>query len=276
MSFRPQADWRLPLSLLSLSLFLGSTTTAVAEEIIDQQLETASPSDQPSNGRWNITLGLDAGYSPRFEGAEHYHFMPIPYGSISYAGLGSLGPQGMTANIVKAGGLRAGLLVGYSGGRDQNDDPHLRGLGNISGSLQMGGFAAYEWNSFELKAQARQAVTHAGNGLTGSLGLAYTLRPASGWLVKLGPQLAFADDDHMKKFFGVTAGQSGTSGLQAYTPNGGLQDVAIGLNATYQLTNHWLLFGIARVSEIIGDAADSPIVQSKDQAFGGIGIAYHF
>jgi outer membrane scaffolding protein for murein synthesis (MipA/OmpV family) len=273
---RPFPQYRcLLFPLLSVALCAG-TTAARADEILDQQLEQPSASDHPSTGPWNITLGIGAGYGPRFEGAERYHFTPIPYGSVSYAGVGSLGPQGLGADILRTGGFRAGLLVGYSGGRDENDDPHLHGLGDISSSVLMGGFAAYQWNAFELRAQVRQAVIHTGNGLDGSLGATYTLRPAPGWMFKVGPQLGFADGDYMKKYFSVTGAQSSASGLQTYSAGGGLKDVAIGLNATYQLTEHWLLFGIAKVSEIIGDAADSPIVQDKEQAFGGIGIAYHF
>ncbi len=266
---------RLLFPLLSVGLCAGATA-AMADEILDQQLEQPSAADHPSTGPWNVTLGMGAGYAPRFEGAERYHFTPIPYGSVSYAGIGSLGPQGLGANVLKAGGFRAGLLLGYGGGRDESDDPHLHGLGNITTAIQMGGFAAYQWNAFEIRAQARQAVTHTGNGLVGSVGATYTLRPAAGWMFKMGPELSFADGDHMKRYFSVTGEQSRASGLQVYSAGGGLQDVSLGLNATYQLSPHWLLFGIAKVSEIIGDAADSPIVQDKDQAFGGIGVAYHF
>jgi outer membrane scaffolding protein for murein synthesis (MipA/OmpV family) len=263
------------IPLISFALFSGAKM-AMADEILDQQLEQTGSGELPSKGAWNITLGMGAGYSPRFEGAKSYHFTPIPYGSVSYAGIGALGPEGIGANVLRAGGFRLGLLVGYSGGRDQSDDPHLNGLGNISGSLQMGGYAAYQWNAFELRAQARQAVTHASNGMVGSLGLTYALHPIERWRVKLGPQLAFADGDHMKKFFSVSADQSRGSGLATYSASGGLSDVAFGINTTFQLTNNWLVFGIAKVAEIIGDPANSPIVQRKEQAFVGTGLAYHF
>ncbi|MDR3440752.1 MipA/OmpV family protein [Telmatospirillum sp.] len=244
--------------------------------MVDQQLEQPAPSDRASHGPWNVTLGLGGGYAPRFEGADRYHVVPVPFASVSYAGMGSVGPEGFSANILRSGGFRAGLLVGYSGGRDESDDPHLRGLGDISTAVQMGGFVAYQWSAFEIRGQIRQAVTHSGNGLEGSLGVNYMMRPTAAWMVKLGPQLVFADSDYMKKYFGITAVQSHNSGLHAYTARGGLKDVAFGLNTTYQLSEHWLLFGIAKVSEIIGDAADSPVVQTKEQAFTGAGLAYHF
>ncbi|HXP97658.1 MAG TPA: MipA/OmpV family protein [Telmatospirillum sp.] len=264
---------RLAFPLICFGL-LFSSTAAKADENLDRQLEQPGAGDHPST--WDVTLGIGAGYAPRFEGAERYHVTPIPFGSVSYRGWASLGPQGLGADVVRAGKFKMGVLAGYAGGRDENDDPHLHGLGNISGSLQLGGYAAYQWDAFEVRAQVRQAVIHTGNGLTGSLGATYAFRPAPRWMLKLGPQLSFADSDHMRKFFGVTAGQSASSGLRVYTADGGLQDVALGLNATYRLSDHWLVFGIAKVSEIIGNAADSPIVQSKEQAFGGMGIAYHF
>jgi outer membrane scaffolding protein for murein synthesis (MipA/OmpV family) len=273
----PLLPTRLPLlfPLVSLGLLFGATA-ASAEEILDQQLEQPGPTDQPSKGPWNATLGIGAGYAPRFEGAERYHVTPIPFGSVCYTGIGCLGPGGLDANILRTGGFRAGPLISYSGGRDQNDDPHLHGLGSISGAVQLGGFAAYRWNALEIRAQVRQAVTHADNGLEGTLGVNYALRPAPGWMVRLGPELVLADGAYMKKYFSVTADQSRGSGLPTFSAGGGLKDVAFGLRATYQLTDHWLLFGIAKVEEIVGDAADSPIVQDKEQASGGIGIAYHF
>lgn len=267
---------RRPLFALALAAGLAAgTTAATAAEIVDQQLERP-PVTTPSASGWDVTLGLGGGYAPKFEGASRYHAVPIPYASISYAGVGSVGPEGFNANVIRSGGFRAGLLVGYSGGRDQSDDPHLHGLGDIEASVQMGGYLAYQWNAFEVRAAVRQAVTHSGNGLDGTLGATYTLKPTDAWTVKAGPQLVFADSDYMKKYFGVTAVQSRNSGLREYRASGGLKDVAFGVNSTYRLSQHWMMFGVAKLSEIVGDAADSPIVQTKEQAFAGAGLAYHF
>ena len=255
---------------------LAAALPARAQTILDQQMEQPGAADQSVLGHWDVTLGVGPGYAPRFEGAKRYHFVPVPYGVVSVSGLAALGPDGLSANILHAGGFRAGVVAGYGNGRDQSDDPHLRGLGDISASLQLGGFVAYRWEALEVRAQARQSVTHTGNGLEGTLGVTYELHPAEGWMVKAGPQLVFADGDYMKTFFGVSADQARASGLRAYSAGGGLKDVALGLNTTYALSQHWLAFGIVKLSELVGDAADSPITQSKQQAFTGVGLAYHF
>lgn len=261
--------------LVCLGLVAGATS-AQAAEATDQQLEQPGDSDHPSSGAWDVTLGIGAGYAPRYEGAKRYHFTPIPYASVSYAGLGSVGPEGLGANLIKAGGFKAGLLAAYSSGRDEDDDPHLRGLGNISASIQGGGFAAYQWQGFEIRAKVLQSIDHAGNGLVGSLGATYAFHPATDWMIKVGPALSFADSDHMKRYFSVTADQARTSGLQTYSAKGGLNDISLGANATYNISPHWLLFGIVKVAELVDDAADSPIVQDKSQVFTGAGLAYHF
>jgi outer membrane scaffolding protein for murein synthesis (MipA/OmpV family) len=270
------AKFRLLAGLLPVLALTAGTRPAVADDLLNQPMEQPSATDFPSTGPWNVTLGLGGGYAPKFEGADRYHAVPIPYVAISYAGLGAVGSDGFNADVIHSGGFRAGPLISYSAGRDQSDDPHLHGLGDISAAILMGGFAAYRWGDFEVRAQVRQAVSHAGNGLDGSLGATYALHPSSAWTIKAGPQLVFADGDYMKKYFGVTAVQSQNSGLKAYSAGGGIKNVAFGVNSTYQLSQHWLLFGLAKVSEIVGDAADSPIVQSKDQYFAGLGVAYHF
>lgn len=295
---------RHPLTLLSAVAagVLVAGGGASAEEIVNQQLEQPSPTEHPSTGPWNVTLGLGGGVTPNFEGASNYHATPIPFGNISYSSRGFagtegtegtdayatqaggvdigllgvfVGAQGLGVNLLRVGGFRAGALLGYGGGRSESDDSHLNGLGSIDGSIQMGGFARYRWNAFEVRAQIRQAVTH-NNGLVGNVGVTYTFRPIDRLSVNIGPQVVFADSSYMEKYFGVTAAQSQASGLRTYSAGGGIKDVGLGMRSTYALDQHWIVFGIANVSEIVGDAANSPIVQSKEQITAGAGLAYHF
>ncbi|HIJ39429.1 MAG TPA: MipA/OmpV family protein, partial [Rhodospirillaceae bacterium] len=239
---------------LATALSFGPSTTK-AEEVFDQQLAQPNDTDFASKGPWNVTLGAGVGYGPRFEGANRDHFVPIPFGSIAYAGVGALGPDGAKLNIFQSSGFRAGLLGGYSGGRNQNEDPRLTGLGNISPTLRLGGFVSYAWQNFELRTQLRQAVIHVSEGMEGSVGVNYTINPTDSWVVKFGPQLIFADSDYMKKFFGISVPQARQSGLTSYSAGAGAKDAAIGLTSTYKISEHWLIFGIAKFSELIGDAA---------------------
>jgi outer membrane scaffolding protein for murein synthesis (MipA/OmpV family) len=52
--------------------------------------------------------------------------------------------------------------------------------------------------------------------------------------------------------------------------------VNFGVGARYRFNEHWLLAVDARLTQLTGDAANSPIVYSKTGATFFSAIAYHF
>jgi outer membrane scaffolding protein for murein synthesis (MipA/OmpV family) len=80
----------------------------------------------------------------------------------------------------------------------------------------------------------------------------------------------------MDAFFSVNAQQAARSGFNAYDADAGIKDVYLGLNADIPLSQQWSLKMTGMYSRLIGDAADSPIVESEDQFFGGLGLTYRF
>jgi outer membrane scaffolding protein for murein synthesis (MipA/OmpV family) len=201
----------------------------------------------------------------------------VPFVSITYGQRFSLGTDGLKANVLPSGHFKAGPMLSYLGGRKESDDSAaLHGLGNIQPSLTAGAFASYEMRPFEISATIRQAVIHTGNGLQGEVGASYGLRLSNRLIVKIGPEFTFANGTYTKTFFGVTPAQSARSGLHVFTPSGGVKDVGIQLGGNYDLSEHWLLRGIASIKELVGDAGSSPIVHSRTEVFAGFGAAYRF
>ena len=82
-----------------------------------------------------------------------------------------VGPFGIGVAAVRWKGFRAGPVLGFERGRAESDDPRLVGLGDIATSVTAGIFASYTEGPLEVSATARQAVTHASNGLAGRLRL---------------------------------------------------------------------------------------------------------
>jgi outer membrane protein len=85
----------------------------------------------------------------------------------------------------------------------------------------------------------------------------------------------WASDDYMESFFGIDSGQSAASGLKEYNADAGIKDVNIGLAAGYSITPRWRVGGKLGYKRLVGDAADSPIVDDEDQFFAGITLSYH-
>jgi outer membrane scaffolding protein for murein synthesis (MipA/OmpV family) len=86
----------------------------------------------------------------------------------------------------------------------------------------------------------------------------------------------WASDDYMESFFGIDAKQSANSGHKKYKAESGIKDVNISMTAGYPLTNRWRLGGKIEYKRLVGDAADSPIIDDKNQFLAGFGLSYHF
>ena len=126
------------------------------------------------------------------------------------------------------------------------------------------------------------------DGLADALhGNGYTLTPRFRFRTPVSEKLLFeasaagtyASGDYMENFFGVTPGDAKRSGLHVYDANSGFKDVAFSASLTYALTEHWSLTGLGSFERLLGDAADSPIVDhrgAKDQGVGALLLGYRF
>lgn len=113
------------------------------------------------------------------------------------------------------------------------------------------------------------------DGLVGKLG-AEMSRPMGNVVFGAAVSATWADSNHMQSYFGVTAAQSAASGLAQYDAGLGFKRVDLELSATYMFAERWMLRGQVAVGELIGDAADSPIVQDVTQSSAGLFLAYKF
>jgi outer membrane protein len=65
--------------------------------------------------------------------------------------------------------------------------------------------------------------------------------------------------------------------LPAYKAGSGVNEVYVNLGTAIYLSKAWMLGAGLRYGRIVGDAADSPLVDqrgSENQVIGGIGLAY--
>jgi len=229
--------------------------------------------------RWQVG-GLVV-VSPIFEGARSYQALGIPF--VAPAGWGNdggfvqiKGADDVRLRLFGASGFEFGPLAGYRFGRDEDDDSHLKGLGSIDGGLVVGGFATYRTGPFSISASYHHQATGDDTGGLIRLGAEVVSRPSAA--VKLTTSIGtnYALQDYMTAFFGVDALQSKASGLAIYQPSAGFKDIYAGVTATMDLSDRWSLLLIGRYSRLIGDAAESPIVETENQLYGGLALSYKF
>lgn len=268
---RPRLSFALVLALI------WAHHPARAQTLQEQVLEQKGLAAQPAPGEWSVTLGGGIGAGPRFPGASTDRGRFVPLIEILYGKRLFLGINGLGLNAINTAHFRAGPVLGYEVGRREDVDAHLAGLGDIHPSLTAGVFADYHLGRFDAGGTVRQSVTHSGNGLTGLVHLDYRIPlRRERTLLSLGPDFEFANARYNQTWFGVTATQSFDSGLPVFNPNGGVKDVGIHGTATHFFSQHLLLRALVAFKDIVGDAANSPIVQDRTQVVFGVGVAYHF
>jgi MipA family protein len=258
-------------NLLRSSPWLLSASLMVAASQVTAQ---AFDDEDASDGKWEIVLGAGGLYEPTFEGAKDHETTALPYFSITYDDTYSIGVDGLSARLYDGEALGLTAKIGYDFGRSEDDDPHLAGLGEIKGGATLGFGVDYEAGPVELYADIERSFGDV-DGIVGTFG-AEISRPVGQFVLGANLSATWADNNHMQNYFGVTAAQSASSGLAAYKAGAGFKSVDLELSAAYMLSENWMLQGQIEVGKLIGDAADSPIVQETTQTSAGIFVAYKF
>lgn len=234
---------------------------------------------------WNFELGAMARVAPDYEGSDDYEFSPAPLIEIEWrerVRLTTKGGPGLYADLLKGNGFTVTTGISYEFGRDEDDNDALAGLGDLEvgavGNLAL----SYERGPFGLTLGLARDVGGDREGLAASLEGSYSRAFLDERLMfRLTPSISWADDSYMENSFGISAAQSLASarGYRAYEAGSGLKDAGLGLTAIYRVTDNVMLLGRAQYSQLLGDAADSPIVDregSAGQFEAGLGLVYRW
>ena len=244
--------------------------------------QPASAGDVFGDGPINLQVGGIVMVMPKYEGAKDYEVIGVPF--VAPAGFGDngrvqfRGPEDLRFRLIEYYGFEAGPLAGWRFDRDENDSSHLDGLGDVDGGLVAGGYVAYRAGPFLPFVSYHHQVTGDDTGAMLRFGAEAKAPIWDGFTLTATAGATWADDDYMDAYFTVTGLQSAaTRGrLDLYDAEAGIKDVFIGLSGDLPLTADWTLKLSGRYVRLVGDAADSPIVEQENQFYGGLGLTYRF
>jgi outer membrane protein len=233
------------------------------------------------NEGWGFGLGFGVEYETAYEGSDEFGFEVEPAGAVQWrrgddvffwAGE-ALGWRGLRADtwLFEA-------VVAFDEGREEadSDDGRLAGLGDGDEEV-------------ELVLQARRAldaewrywligrVVTGGSGNLGLFGLGYRFGDRNdGTGSEINVVGVFHDRDFANRDFGITAGQSATSGLDETRLSGGFRSFGVNYNYRHYLTERWQVFGEALYERYSSDVQASPIARSNHEAEVSVGFLYVF
>lgn len=233
-------------------------------------------------------LGGIALVAPKYEGSKSYKTFGIPviipnFGKESKEG--SFGDRisfksidDIRFNLLGAGAFELGPVAGYRGGRKQKDGVLLGGLGDVDPGLVLGGYAGYNLGPLLLDTSIANQVTGDKTGYQVKLGAATEFDLSETVKITTGIGSTYASDKYMDNFFGISTAQAGTStaGLTAYNPGAGFKDINFKVGTEIAINDKWQLNVGGGYSRLIGDAANSPVIETKNQFSGSVGLIYRF
>jgi len=234
---------------------------------------------------WQIGIGAGAMVQPDYEGSDDYEISPLPMINISYRDRIFLDGPMLGANLLNLEGprpgdkLQAGPLLRWQMGREQDDNDALRGLGDVDGSFEVGGFVSYGLGPFSAGLTAMQDAGDGHEGLTVELEGGYEHSFDESWSMRAEISTTWADDSYTKAYFGIDAAQAARSGYRQYSPGAGFKDIGVSVGVDYALSDNWAITGQVGYTRLLGDAADSPIVDDEGSAnafSAGIFVGYRF
>lgn len=214
---------------------------------------------------WQGLVSAGPALLPSYEGSSAYRALPgltleLRYRDLAFASTA----EGLGLNLLRGQRYRAGVAAGFDLGRDEDDDPRLRGLGDLDPAAELKLFGEYVLFPVVLRADLRRNLG-SGGGWSADLAAYLPVVGSERYFVFLGPSMTLSDGEAMHRSFGVSPEQAARSQFPAYQAGGGLRSAGFGLSATWFLDERWFLNGTGGLQYLLGAAADSPLSRSDRQ-----------
>ena len=272
------AAWLAGGLLLPLSAAAQTTPAAAAD--------AAEP---VAGSGLTYALGLAVIDAPTYAGGAGRELKLRPLWSVRYGRFrvsgarssGLLGPittekhSGASADLVDNDRWKLNLGLRFDNGRQPGDDPALAGLpeirstlrGRLNAGLNLGGGL-----STSLAYSADLLGRDGGGEVAWGPGYGWAPWPAAKASVGVGA--TWADQRHMRTYFGIAPDVAQRTGRPAYAAGAGLLELHAAALLQVPLGSRWTLAGGLSLSQLQGDAAASPLTYKSSGATASLALAW--
>ena len=232
-------------------------------------------------------IGAGVGSVPDYKGSSNNTWGIAPYFRHQFAGERyiQLNVTELSLNVLNDRMFRFGPVINYHFGRDDDvDDPLVARMREIEGTLEAGVFGEVAWvdrgnprNRFILGATVLFDTGNEYDGWRARVSARYWQQVAQAIDLHIGAGLWYGDGKYNNTYFGVNPANRGLSGLRFYDAGSGVNEYFLTLGGVMYFSREWVGMAGLRLSQISGDAKDSPVVADrgdKSQFIGGIGVGY--
>lgn len=273
------------VSVSGWSVWGWAQTQLLAPALSQPDLVTAPLQEQArANSRDRWVLGGTLSSMPSYTGGNgrSVGLRPVVAGQIgrwtvsssSARGLADMAfAGGVSTTVAEAGRWQFGLGARLTNGRRSADDPFLAGMPDIRSSVGLRASARYaRGDGWRLTGSVQQDLLR-GQGLRGVLGVGWTQPVGHGWVLDASGGLNLGTARAMRTFYGVPT-QAAQPGRPAWQPGGGVESWFWSVGLSKALSPHWRVAGSVGGGTLLGDAARSPLTQSRTGYIAQVSLAY--
>lgn len=233
-----------------------------------------------------LTLGGGVDVAPRYSGSDKSRVTAAQVVDYAMANGFFISTTRGLGYGNRVGNLDYSAALSYRAGRKDRDvssdsiasgSDYLRGMGDVKGSAVVVpglGYRVTDWLNVQL--QAEVPVSERDNGEAVHFGIASPLYTSPENSVTLALTGSWGSSKYMQTYYGVSAAQSAASGFARHDAGSGIYAYSLNLDWTHKLTSRWSLLAAAGVTQLTGEAGDSPIVQRKMSPVGSLKVTYSF
>jgi outer membrane scaffolding protein for murein synthesis (MipA/OmpV family) len=136
-------------------------------------------------------------------------------------------------------------------------------MGEIKSAAQAGLALNYTLADLNLSALVMAGLSDKNRGEQITLAADYTVYGNEHFALILNSALTASSSDYQQRWYGVTAQQAKQSGFKAYNAGSGLNLGTVGITGIVPINKEIRLISNLSYNQLLGDAADSPLVKSK-------------
>ena len=162
--------------------------------------------------------------------------------------------------------------------RKSVEGKRLDGVENVPSRLLGGGFVNYYLNpGLRLTNSVLVGAGRDSDGAFWNIGLQHLAgNIAPHHTLSLAAGLSLGNRSYMQSYFGVSALDALRSGNRKYTPGAGFKDTSASVRWNWTLSPSWMLSSNVRVTRLLGNAKNSPLVEHPTNLTVSTGLAYRF
>jgi outer membrane protein len=240
---------------------------------------------KPMDKTWDVTIGAGAVYAPDFPGSRTSRALPFPSVEIFYKDRFSFNGASLSWLAVNTESAALSFDLSYDFGRQDSERAasfspgaaRLRGLGTIEGTPELGLTASTTVRGLPVYGGLRKAPDGQGHGgATAHLGIDFPVEIDPKLTAALSLGVDWVDENYAQAYFGVTSAQASRTRFREYDAKGGFNNASANLSVVYNHDRHWRAVALAGIGRLLGDAADSPITERRNQPTFGFFVSYRF